>query len=102
MDMNYCNLAFMSAPGWPEVLVILVVVLIFFGAKKIPEMAKGLGQGIKEFKKATRDVQKDMNRALNDADRETSYSQPHGAAESPLPKEESRLSSAPAASEKSE
>ncbi|HIL71730.1 MAG TPA: twin-arginine translocase TatA/TatE family subunit, partial [Verrucomicrobia bacterium] len=39
--------------GW-EILGILVVVLILFGAKRLPELAKGLGTGIKEFKKATR------------------------------------------------
>jgi sec-independent protein translocase protein TatA len=39
--------------GW-EIVLILAVVLILFGAKKLPELAKGLGQGIKEFKKATR------------------------------------------------
>ena len=41
--------------GW-EIILILAVVLILFGAKKLPELAKGLGQGIKEFKKATREV----------------------------------------------
>jgi sec-independent protein translocase protein TatA len=40
--------------GW-QVLLVLGIVLIFFGARKIPELAKGLGQGIKEFKKATND-----------------------------------------------
>ena len=38
--------------GW-EIVLILAVVLILFGAKKLPELAKGLGQGIKEFKKAS-------------------------------------------------
>ena len=42
--------------GWPEIIGILVVVLILFGAKKLPELAKGLGQGIKEFKKASREM----------------------------------------------
>lgn len=37
--------------GLPEILIILLVVLLLFGAKKIPELAKGLGRGIKEFKK---------------------------------------------------
>jgi sec-independent protein translocase protein TatA len=41
--------------GW-EIILILAVVLILFGAKKLPELAKGLGTGIKEFKKATREV----------------------------------------------
>jgi sec-independent protein translocase protein TatA len=44
--------------GW-QVLLVLGIVLIFFGARKIPELAKGLGQGIKEFKKATHDGMED-------------------------------------------
>ena len=39
--------------GW-EMILILAVVLLLFGARKLPELAKGLGQGIKEFKKATK------------------------------------------------
>ena len=51
--------------GW-EIVLILAVVLILFGAKKLPELAKGLGQGIKEFKKATTDVQSEFQSALDD------------------------------------
>ena len=51
--------------GW-EIVLILAVVLILFGAKKLPELAKGLGQGIKEFKKATREVTDEINSAVND------------------------------------
>ena len=50
----------------PEVLGILVIVLVLFGAKKIPELAKGLGQGIKEFKKASNDLQDEMHRSLEE------------------------------------
>jgi sec-independent protein translocase protein TatA len=39
--------------GMPELLIILAIILIIFGAGKIPEIGKGLGQGIKNFKKAT-------------------------------------------------
>lgn len=42
--------------GATEIILIVLVILVFFGAKKIPELAKGLGQGIREFKKATKDV----------------------------------------------
>jgi sec-independent protein translocase protein TatA len=42
--------------GWPEILLIVFVVLILFGAKRIPEMMRAMGQGVKEFKKATRDI----------------------------------------------
>ena len=41
--------------GW-EIVLILAVVIILFGAKKLPELAKGLGQGIREFKRTSRDV----------------------------------------------
>jgi len=60
------NTIFLGMIGWPETVAILVVVLILFGAKKLPEMAKGLGQGIKEFKKATREVNEDLQRAIED------------------------------------
>ena len=43
--------------GATEILLILFVILIFFGAKKIPELAQGLGKGIREFKKATREIE---------------------------------------------
>ena len=51
--------------GW-EIVLILAVVLILFGAKKLPELAKGLGQGIKEFKKATNEVQNEITSAMDD------------------------------------
>jgi sec-independent protein translocase protein TatA len=51
--------------GW-EIVLILAVVLLLFGAKKLPELAKGLGSGIKEFKKATREVTDEIQNAGND------------------------------------
>ncbi len=47
--------------GGQELLVILVIVVLLFGAKKIPELAKGLGTGIKEFKKASNEVEKQIS-----------------------------------------
>ena len=41
--------------GWPEILIAAVVILLLFGGRKIPELMKGLGKGMKEFKKASRD-----------------------------------------------
>ena len=51
--------------GW-EIVLILAVILILFGAKRLPELARGLGQGIKEFKKATREVQDELTNAVED------------------------------------
>ncbi|NIA28616.1 MAG: twin-arginine translocase TatA/TatE family subunit [Calditrichaeota bacterium] len=42
-------------PSGPELIIILFVIVLLFGAKKLPELAKGMGKGIREFKKATRD-----------------------------------------------
>jgi sec-independent protein translocase protein TatA len=43
-----------------HIWLILIIVILLFGAKKIPDLAKGLGQGIKEFKKATKDAEKEL------------------------------------------
>ncbi len=52
--------------GGGEIILILALVLILFGAKKLPELAKGLGTGIKEFKKATREVTDEVSHAMDD------------------------------------
>jgi len=52
--------------GWPEIIGILIIVLVLFGAKRVPELMRGMGHGIKEFKKATRDVQDEVQRAIED------------------------------------
>jgi sec-independent protein translocase protein TatA len=55
--------------GFPEIMIILVIVLLLFGAKRIPEIAGSMGKGIKEFKKnineATRDIDTDTPRYEN-------------------------------------
>ena len=52
--------------GGGEIILILALVLILFGAKKLPELAKGLGTGIKEFKKATREVTEEVSHAMDE------------------------------------
>jgi len=52
--------------GGGEIILILALVLILFGAKKLPELAKGLGTGIKEFKKATREVTDEVQNAVDE------------------------------------
>lgn len=51
----------MFGMGHWEILIILVVILLIFGAKRIPEMAQGLGKGIREFRTAMRDVQEEID-----------------------------------------
>jgi TatA/E family protein of Tat protein translocase len=47
--------------GTGEIILILLIVLIFFGAKKIPDLAQGLGKGLREFRKAARDIQDEID-----------------------------------------
>lgn len=47
--------------GGPEIIVILLIVLVLFGGKKIPELMKGLGKGVKEYKKAMNGVEEEVN-----------------------------------------
>lgn len=61
------NIAFLDAIGGPELLLILVVVLIFFGGEKLPELARGMGKAINEFKKAASDVEHEFKRAMDEA-----------------------------------
>jgi sec-independent protein translocase protein TatA len=49
-----------------KILLIVVVILIFFGPKKIPDLAQSLGKGIREFKKAMRDVTDEVQKPIND------------------------------------
>ena len=65
--MDNVTLAFL---GMWETIAILAVVLILFGAKKLPELAKGLGKGIREFKKASTDVQGEFQRNWDETEHE--------------------------------
>jgi sec-independent protein translocase protein TatA len=55
--------------GAQELLLILVIVLVLFGAKRIPEIARGLGRSMSEFKKGIRDVDHEMRDALDTSDK---------------------------------
>jgi sec-independent protein translocase protein TatA len=60
------NMTFFAMLGWPEIIGILIIVLVLFGARKVPELMRGLGSGIKEFKKASREVQEEVERAIEE------------------------------------
>lgn len=52
--------------GFQEMLIILVVVLVLFGPKRLPDLARSLGKGIAEFKKASEEVRQGINEAMKD------------------------------------
>jgi sec-independent protein translocase protein TatA len=53
--------------GWGEVLVIMIVILLLFGAKRIPEVMRSLGQGVREFKKSMNDVTTEIEKRSEDS-----------------------------------
>ena len=52
--------------GTTELIIIMFIILLVFGAKKLPELAQGLGKGIREFKKASNEIQDELNFNKND------------------------------------
>ncbi len=60
------TLGFIQNMGGGSIILIILVVLLLFGAKRIPELARGLGRGIREFKDATKDIQNDLEEGLKD------------------------------------
>lgn len=53
-------LAFLQNIGFPELLVVLLIVLLLFGAKRLPEIARGMGRAIHEFKKGVKETEHDV------------------------------------------
>jgi sec-independent protein translocase protein TatA len=62
-------LLFFQGVGMQEILVIGLFVLIFFGAKKIPDFMKGLGRGVREFKDAVKDVKREVEDTSKEAEK---------------------------------
>jgi len=63
------NLAFMNI-GTQEMILIVIVALVLFGGKKLPEIARGLGRGIREFKDASDDIKREISDQINNFDKE--------------------------------
>ncbi len=58
-----------SLPGGGEWIFIVLVVVLLFGAKKIPELARGLGRGIREFKDASKEIKSEIDKEANEIKR---------------------------------
>ncbi len=73
--MNIQLLAFIQNLRAPELILIFLVVLLLFGAKRLPELFKSFGKSIKEFKKATSDIENDVRNAMDAEDEPTPAAQ---------------------------
>jgi sec-independent protein translocase protein TatA len=60
--------------GWNEILLILLVVLLLFGGRKIPELMRGLGKGIREFNDAKSNVRRELEDGINEKERQSTSS----------------------------
>ena len=90
----YSSILLFMNMGTPEILMILFVVLLLFGGKKLPELARGLGKGIREFKDASdgvkREIHNNINSVTNDMDTDQvppkpkSYGEPDNS-DTPMP-----------------
>lgn len=60
---------FLGALGGTEIIIILFAILLLFGAKRIPELARGMGRGIREFKDATKEIKNDLENSTKDENR---------------------------------
>jgi TatA/E family protein of Tat protein translocase len=58
--------AFIEGLGGPEMLLIMFIVLVLFGANRLPELAKGIGKSVREFKKAASGVEEEVRRAMEE------------------------------------
>ena len=67
--------------GFGELILIFVIALIFIGPKKLPELAKGLGQGLKEFQKAAKGFSESMHDTVNDVKNDVSKGITHNLVE---------------------
>ncbi len=63
------NFLFLSLPGGMEWVIILFVVLLLFGGKKIPELMRGLGKGIKEFNNAKSSIESEIKEGMRESER---------------------------------
>lgn len=95
MNTPIHTLAFLGNFGGGEIILIFLIVLLLFGAKKVPELFRSLGKGVNEFRKAKNEWEQDINDVMNQEPIED-----HDFSESEKRKEEEEQSSVPQEGEK--
>ena len=85
--MSTSHLAFIGPIGGPEMIMIFVVILLLFGAKKLPELARGVGKSMGEFKKAREEFEREITRSEDEVRRDDRAKE---ARVKPAPDKESR------------
>jgi sec-independent protein translocase protein TatA len=80
--MNISSIAFLQNLSTPEIVMIGAVILLFFGAKRLPELVRSLGTSVKEFKQATSGIEEDIRTAMDVDVKETGMEKRKHAAES--------------------
>jgi sec-independent protein translocase protein TatA len=68
-SLNSASVLLFGMPSGGEWIIVILVILLFFGAKRIPELARGLGKGIREFKDATKEVKKEIDDNVQDTNK---------------------------------
>jgi sec-independent protein translocase protein TatA len=86
----------MPSVGWPELLIVLVIALVIFGPKRLPDMGRQLGRGLREFRKATSEIQDHFDLSLDDKNEDKdARTEAQPAATTSVPFTETVASSAP-------
>lgn len=67
---SFLNIFLLSMPGGPEWILIIVVVLLLFGGRKIPELMRGIGRGMREFNDAKNNVKTEIEEGMKEKDKD--------------------------------
>ena len=84
MTLPTQTLAFIQSLGPMEIFVVVFIILLLFGAKKLPELARGMGKAMKEVKKATKDVEDDIRSAMEEEPEPTPRPKPKSTHTEPV------------------
>lgn len=76
VKMFHNNLLFLGGLGASEIIIIALIVLLLFGGRKIPELMRGLGRGVREFKDAQQGMQEEAEESIRKSDKKQTQEQP--------------------------